>query len=522
MGAVNSRILPGRKDGRGRTSKPSLSITRSLSCSDADTLNRSGNKTKTPFFQRDYWRCYHLRKPLAKHWIAARASDDDVNEASPASIPGANVTEDWASSNVSPSRSIVSSDDSSSSLEDESDTNISGLHSKERRSMQFTSGDELFRSRREPIKRRSSMSTLEKRRSSGDHLSIIREGPVSTMNDPPLEPNDLALSIPRSILPAQPISIPRLAAASLFGGPPVVTPNIEWQQAHLPTDVVIPALPESPGPETAYVSNLLLHCMLGGEYMAPLRNPRNILDKMAATFPKCKIIGCGTTTYYIGAACTLPLNCQIVFQQSLNEISLASNSVDYIHQQMKAFLFSTAGWVKHLSNLRSVLKPGKYLELVELAMLPSRVGPGSSRLVCMIRRLMLSRGIDPEMPRKLEPLLKQSGFSHVERLDVNVPIGEWGGPCGRYMLWLVDVIILMVRRAVVDGVVWDLYDNLERDPEQDPRLAITTVNSDLLSHICCDDYQNITANEFDALWDTTRREMAVNNSYSTIHVYLAK
>jgi hypothetical protein len=135
---------------------------------------------------------------------------------------------------------------------------------------------------------------------------------------------------------------------------------------------------------------------------------------------------------------------------------------------------------------------------------------------------MLSRNIDPEMSRKFEPLLKQTGSSHVERLDVNVPIGEWGGPCGKYMLWLVDVIILMVRRAVVDGIVWNMFDNSEGKLEWDPKLAATSMDGDLLSHISCDDYQNITVNESDALWDTTRQEMAVNNSYPTIHVYLVK
>lgn len=67
------------------------------------------------------------------------------------------------------------------------------------------------------------------------------------------------------------------------------------------------------------------------------------------------------------------------------------------------------------------------------------------------------------------------------------------------MLWLVDVIILMVHHAVVDGIVWNMFGNSEGKLEQDPKLAATSIDSDLLSHIGRDGCQNITANKFDAL-----------------------
>ncbi|KAI9598010.1 hypothetical protein BDF19DRAFT_261990 [Syncephalis fuscata] len=272
--------------------------------------------------------------------------------------------------------------------------------------------------------------------------------------------------------------------------------------------------------------------MLGGEYMAPLRRPRTILDvclrdciwmqKMALSFPKCRIIGSSSVKYYIGAACTLPLNCQIVFQNSLDDLPIATDSIDYIHQQMKSFLLTKDGWARHIRNLRRVLRPGKYIELVEVDLLPSRAGPGSSRLVCMIQRLLQLRDIDPEMPRKLEPLLKQSGFKHVERLDVNVPIGEWGGPGGKLMLWLLDTVIFMIRQAVIDGINWDLFEGYNGSMVLDEMMPDTPICLNLMASAPDANYSNITANEFDALWDTTRREMTVNCSYSTMHVYLAK
>jgi hypothetical protein len=115
--------------------------------------------------------------------------------------------------------------------------------------MPFVSVDELFRSQVEPAKHHSSMSTLEESRSSSDHLSIIREGGSAIMNDLPLEPCGFALPISATIHPAQNTSVPHLAAASLFGGSPVVTPNISWQRAHMPANVIILDLPESPGSE---------------------------------------------------------------------------------------------------------------------------------------------------------------------------------------------------------------------------------------------------------------------------------
>ncbi|RKP24842.1 hypothetical protein SYNPS1DRAFT_23112 [Syncephalis pseudoplumigaleata] len=490
-------------EARGRRLESIPSLTRSISCPGTESVfdEADGKARKTSFFRKEYWRFYGLRNPLSKYWVAARASHDrDGHRSSSCKLSSCAPVEDWASSSLSPRRSLIHSDECSV----DNDAHEGVQHVKthgNRRSMQFISVEDLFRAQVEPVKRCSSMSTLEENRDPDDHLAIIREGSPASTSDLPMEPCDIALATYGTLPPAKPISVPHLAAASIFGGPPVVTPNIEWQRAHMPVNFGALEVPATIGLESAYVANLFLHCMLGGEYMAPLKNPRTILD----------------VSYREGVWI------QLVFHETFGDLPIAEHSVDYIHQHFKTILIQNSTWERHLRNLRRVLRPGKYLELVEVDMLPTHVGPGSCRLVQMMRRLLQSRGIDPEMPRKLEPLLKHCGFQHVERLDVNVPIGEWGGPGGAMMQWLVDVVILMARRAIVDDDYWTLLDSPPDDElNHSPSSVATSMSADHYTSTYWDDNGSITANEFDALWDITRQEMAVNSSYSTLHIYLAR
>ncbi|KAI9590819.1 hypothetical protein BDF19DRAFT_500769, partial [Syncephalis fuscata] len=210
MGSINSKLLSnGKKEGRVWVTTPSPDMERSVSCPETVSVDNTVevDEPKSSLFKKTRWQFCRFKKPLSKHWVAARASDYNNDSRSPSIVPAAYQAEDWASSNLSPNRSFASSDDSSIGNDPEMDA--WRPHSHERRSMQFVSADDLFRPKTKPVKRRSSTSTLNESLGHDDHLSIIQENTSITHSKIPLERCEFALFKPETVLPAQQVSVPQ-------------------------------------------------------------------------------------------------------------------------------------------------------------------------------------------------------------------------------------------------------------------------------------------------------------------------
>ncbi|KAI9598004.1 hypothetical protein BDF19DRAFT_433238 [Syncephalis fuscata] len=280
--------------------------------------------------------------------------------------------------------------------------------------------------------------------------------------------------------------------------------------------------------DSARVAHLLYHYVLRGDYIAPIKNPHKILDNdqekcMANTFPKSTVIGCGITNYMENTCTELPNNCEYMPYNFDGPMPFPKNYFDYVHQRSVSTFLTSSAWNDLLSQLYRILKPGGYIELVERDMLPSNVGPCTAQLTEQVGQVMRERGMAVDMPRRLGDLLELHGFEEVHKVDIDVPIGAWGGVHGHLMGWLTSSTISMARHALVHGILWQLTGG------GTPMAILDDHVKDSVFDKTPDELREMsrsggtwTENEFNAMAQTVRNELSVNHTYATIHVYWAR
>ncbi|TFK57834.1 S-adenosyl-L-methionine-dependent methyltransferase, partial [Pluteus cervinus] len=108
------------------------------------------------------------------------------------------------------------------------------------------------------------------------------------------------------------------------------------------------------------------------------------------------------------------------------------NRFNLINQRLMVMCFSRAQWEAALQNIHRVLKPGGWVQLIEVKQKHgfSATHPRFQPLLNATQTMMKERDflIDPGVG--LEEILKESGFKEVIRTSKVAPIGEWGGDRG--------------------------------------------------------------------------------------------
>jgi hypothetical protein len=86
-------------------------------------------------------------------------------------------------------------------------------------------------------------------------------------------------------------------------------------------------------------------------------------------------------------------------------------------------------------DLVRVTLPGGWIELVEPRITLQGAGPAIDRLGELARAAAGARGLDTSgtVYESLDGYLRQAGARAVERREVDLPIGEWGGQVGSLM-----------------------------------------------------------------------------------------
>ncbi|KAF9062608.1 hypothetical protein BDP27DRAFT_1233305 [Rhodocollybia butyracea] len=102
------------------------------------------------------------------------------------------------------------------------------------------------------------------------------------------------------------------------------------------------------------------------------------------------------------------------------------NSFSYIHQRLLVGALNDSRWNIAIDQLHDVLKPGAWIELVEVEAkgLGYGVGPNSKRLASLITSLHTSKGIITDLEVYLPKLLARKGFTDIHCEGRDIPIRE--------------------------------------------------------------------------------------------------
>ncbi|WP_069802810.1 class I SAM-dependent methyltransferase [Thermogemmatispora onikobensis] len=190
----------------------------------------------------------------------------------------------------------------------------------------------------------------------------------------------------------------------------------------------------------------ILRAALHGNYLAPLQQPRRILDvgcgtgqwafELAHQFPQAEVVGLDLEQ--VKATTSPPPNYRFVQGDILQGLPFDNNSFDFVHQRLLFLAIPQAAWPTAVQELARVTAPGGWVELVEASIAPKDLTPSGAvtqRLFTLGGQLAALRGIDSEgvVASSLDHYLSATGLIHIERRQIEVPVGEWGGRLGSLM-----------------------------------------------------------------------------------------
>ena len=194
---------------------------------------------------------------------------------------------------------------------------------------------------------------------------------------------------------------------------------------------------------------------LGANYLAPFRHPSLILDvgcgtgqwafELCGQFPDALAVGLDLERSKPGH----PINYRFVKANLLSGLPFGDDRFDFVHQRLLQSGVPLASWSGVVNDLIRVTRPGGWVELVEVQSQMKGAGAATTRLLGLLLELAGSRGLDGSgvLFRELDQYLRAGGLVDVQRRDVDVPLGEWGGRIGSLMAS--DLRALYTRLASV-------------------------------------------------------------------------
>ncbi|KAI8341093.1 S-adenosyl-L-methionine-dependent methyltransferase, partial [Chlamydoabsidia padenii] len=137
--------------------------------------------------------------------------------------------------------------------------------------------------------------------------------------------------------------------------------------------------------------NDLIRLAFAGEFTRPM--DEQMIDKVldigcgplcwsidfAQTHPNAQVIGMDLVNM-VPPDVTIPKNCQLLIHNCMKEFPFVDNSVDLCHVRFMNVALTMDQYCKMVAHCWRVLKPGGYLELMEMDMLVYSPGPVTEQL----------------------------------------------------------------------------------------------------------------------------------------------
>ena len=195
------------------------------------------------------------------------------------------------------------------------------------------------------------------------------------------------------------------------------------------------------------LQHYMLRYVLKGNFVAPVREPRDILDvgcgtgrwgaELAQQFPRANVIGVdivppAPTDSSVRQGHEAASDNYVFVQGDITKgLPFGDNSFDFVHMRLVVMALPAASWQPAIGELYRVTRPGGWIELVETTV-TARV-PGSEQWTIWAQKLAAMRGIDLTAGANVGTFLRQVGLRDVQDMVLEIPIGPWGGRIGQLL-----------------------------------------------------------------------------------------
>jgi SAM-dependent methyltransferase len=196
------------------------------------------------------------------------------------------------------------------------------------------------------------------------------------------------------------------------------------------------------------LQHYMLRYVLKGNFMAPVREPHDILDvgcgtgrwgaELAQQFPQANVVGVDivppapTTTAVRQGHEEAPDNYVFVQGDITKGLPFGDNTFDFVHMRLVVMALPATTWLRAVQELRRVTRPDGWIELVETTV-TARV-PGAEQWTSWAQTLAKMRAIDLTAGAQVGAFLRQVGLRDVQELALEIPIGPWGGRIGQLLM----------------------------------------------------------------------------------------
>lgn len=207
----------------------------------------------------------------------------------------------------------------------------------------------------------------------------------------------------------------------------------------------------------------------GRLHLAPVNpNPENILDigtgtgiwaiSMADTYPDAQVIGTDLSPIQ---PIWIPPNMIVEVDDAEDRWLYQPNSIDFVH--VRFMFFGIRNWSKLVRQAMRALKPGGWIELTELHVVPESPD-GTMPDPCQIKEfssvikpVAAEVGLDIDVAQKFKGYLEMAGYEDVQEVVYELPIGDWPSDrrmkeMGRYHLFQFTGGLQAIGQAILTRV----------------------------------------------------------------------
>lgn len=232
----------------------------------------------------------------------------------------------------------------------------------------------------------------------------------------------------------------------------------------------------------------LIKLSLGGNYRAPVRQPRKILDvacgtgiwcrEMASEFPEAQVIGFDVDSTpmeasraRLGPNGQFPANFRFLEANALQPFPFEDHAFDLTHARLISPFVPIAFWPRVIAEMVRVTRPGGYVEIME-SELPTSSSPAFNAMLDVTSQLLTKNGLYVGAAPHVQGHLTQAGLERVQQRRIVLGTGRFGHRQQR--LLLADFVAgaeNMRPIAVKSGLISDaqygaLYEQEKREMPQ--------------------------------------------------------